>query len=110
MDDRKSVSGNIFNLGGAAIAWSSKKQETVALSSSEIEYVATSSSACQATCLRRILAEIGHGQNEATEIFCDNKAAIMMSRNPTYHSMTKHIQTQIHYIRELVEGIVTLEL
>ena len=58
LDDRRSTSGSIFNLGAGAVTWSSKKQATTALSTSEAEYIAATSSACQAVWLRRLLADL----------------------------------------------------
>ncbi|CAL5345664.1 unnamed protein product [Camellia sinensis] len=102
LDDRWSISANVFTLGSGVITWSSKKQATVALSSSEAEYVAATSAACQAIWLRRMLAELQQRQEGATEIFCDNKATIFMTKNPAFHSRTKHIDMRLHFIRDLV--------
>lgn len=85
LDDRRSTSGNIFTLGSGAITWSSKKQATAALSYSGAKYVAAASSTCQALWLRRLLADFSQEQEGATDIFCDNKAAIAMTKNPVYH-------------------------
>lgn len=85
-----------------AISWSSKKQATEPLSSSEGEYVAATSAACQAIWMRRILEELGYEQGEATAILCDNISAIHMTRNPAIHSRIKHIGIRVHFIRELV--------
>uniref|UniRef100_A0A803MXR3 Retrovirus-related Pol polyprotein from transposon TNT 1-94-like beta-barrel domain-containing protein n=1 Tax=Chenopodium quinoa TaxID=63459 RepID=A0A803MXR3_CHEQI len=57
--------------------------------------------ACQMVWLRRLLSEVGCEQKQATEIFCDNKATIAMTKNPAYHSRTKHIDIRFHYIRSL---------
>ncbi|CAL5390436.1 unnamed protein product [Camellia sinensis] len=102
LDDRRSISANVFTLGSGVITWSSKKQATVALSSSEAEYVAATSAACQAIWLRRILAELQQRQEGATEIFCDNKTTIFMTKSPAFHSRTKHIDMRLHFIRDLV--------
>ena len=72
------------------------------LSTSEAEYVATTSAACQAIWLRRMLADLQPEQKGATKIFCDNKATISMTKNPTFHSRTKHFELRHHYIRDLV--------
>ena len=110
LDDRKSTSGQVFFLGSGAVSWSSKKQDTVVLSSSEAEYMAATSSACQATWLRKILADFGQAQIDATDIYCDNKSAIAMSRNPAFHSRTKHIDIHYHFIRDLtMKGEVQLK-
>ena len=103
-DDRNSTSGYVFNLGSGAIAWSSKKQQIVTLSSAEAEYVAATSAACQSVWMRRILSDLQHAQNQPTEIFCDNKSAIALSKNHVFHKRSKHIDTRFHFIRELVNG------
>jgi len=72
LDDRRSTTGYVFNLGSAAISWSSKKQPSTALSSSEDEYIAVTSIACQAIWLRRILEDMKQHQQEATINHCDN--------------------------------------
>ena len=102
MDDRRSMTGYVFNLGSRAIAWSSKKQPSTALSSSEVEYIAVTSTACQAVWLRRILEDMKQHQSEATIIHCDNQSTIAMTKNPMYHNRTRHIDTRHHFIRELV--------
>ncbi|TYK04671.1 Retrovirus-related Pol polyprotein from transposon TNT 1-94 [Cucumis melo var. makuwa] len=98
----RSVSANVFTLGSGVITWSSKKQATVILSSSEAEYAAATSAACQAIWLRRMLTELQHEKEGATVIFCDNKATISMTKNLTFHSRTKHIDIHFHFIRDLV--------
>ena len=50
--------------------------------------------------LRRILEDMGERQNDPTEIFCDNKSAIAMTKNPVHHSRTKHIEIKYHFVRE----------
>ncbi|RVW83084.1 Retrovirus-related Pol polyprotein from transposon TNT 1-94 [Vitis vinifera] len=110
LEDRKSTSGYMFSLGSGAVCWSSKKQAVTALSSSEAEYTAATSSACQAVWLRRILVDINQEHEEPTVIYCDNKAAIAMTKNPAYHGRTKHVDIRVHFIRDLVvEGKVVLQ-
>ncbi|KAD3068312.1 hypothetical protein E3N88_36192 [Mikania micrantha] len=110
IDDRKSVSANIFMLGNGPVSWSSKKQSTVALSSSEAEYIAATSAACQGIWLRRILADLRLDVYEPTTIWCDNKSAINLSKNPIMHSRSKHIELKHHFIRDLVkQGMIMLE-
>ncbi|KDP42370.1 hypothetical protein JCGZ_01946 [Jatropha curcas] len=102
LDDRRSVSTNVFSFGLGAVTWSSKKQATTALSSSEAEYVAATSVACQAIWLRRILVDLHQRQEGPTEIFCDNKATIFTTKNPAFQSRTEHIDIRFHFIRGLV--------
>ncbi|CAI7905761.1 unnamed protein product [Closterium sp. NIES-53] len=100
---RKSTSGYVFTLLGAAVSWQSKKQPTVALSSTEAEYMALTQGAMEAIWLRRLLAELGHPQPNPTPLFCDNQAAISLSHNAVLHRRTKHIEVKHHFIREAVE-------
>ncbi|KAK9750926.1 hypothetical protein RND81_02G229900 [Saponaria officinalis] len=110
LDDRKSTSRNIFSLGSGVITWSSKKKETVALSSSEAEYAAATSATRQTLWLRKLLTDLGCVQTEATEILCDNRAAIAMSKNRAFHARTKHVDIKHHFIRQLVsDGKVVLK-
>lgn len=85
VDDRKSTSSWIFSLGSATVAWSLKKQEITALSSTEAEYIATTSMACQAVWMRRLLEDMNEKQHAATVIYCDNKYAIEIAK--TLHNM-----------------------
>ena len=102
IDDRKSTSGYVFSIGSGAVAWASKKQPIVTLSSAKAEYVAATAAACQTVWMRNVLEELLHEQNEATQIFCDNMSAIALSKNHVFHKQSKHIDTRYHYIREMV--------
>lgn len=102
IDDRKSVSAYLFSLGSGAVAWRSKKQNSVALSSTEAEYISASEAASEAVWIRRILEDLGFKQQEPTVIFCDNNSAINLSKNPVMHSRSKHIELKYHYIRDMV--------
>ncbi|GKV45376.1 hypothetical protein SLEP1_g52467 [Rubroshorea leprosula] len=97
LDDKKSTSGFVFMLGSGAISWSSKKQPIVTLSTTEAEYVAATSCACQAIWLRRIMEELELNQHEATSIYCDNSSAIKLSKNPVLHGRSKHIHVRIQF-------------
>ena len=85
-----------------ALSWSSKKQELVSLSTSKAEYIATTSAACQEVWISRLVADFFY--QKATEIFCDNRSAIAMSKKPTFHSRTKRIYILYHIIRRLVSN------
>jgi hypothetical protein len=108
--DRRSISGSLFKLYGAPISWQCKKQETVALSSTEAEYMAATLATQEAVWLRNLLQDMNFKQNEATTIFEDNQGCIKLSKDATDHSRTKHIDIKHHFIREKVENkIVKLE-
>ena len=102
-DTRRSVTGYVFELGGAAITWNSKLQPTVALSTSEAEYMAACAATQEAIHLRRLLGDLGFPQEGPTVILEDNMGCICMSENPVMHRRTKHIDIKFHFIREAVE-------
>lgn len=87
-DDMRSTSGYIFSLGSGFFCWNSKKQDVVAQSTAEAEYVAATTAVNQALWLRKLLVDLKHEQQEATEIFVDNEAAITISNNPLFHGRT----------------------
>ncbi|CAM8915543.1 unnamed protein product [Rhodiola kirilowii] len=110
VETRKSTSGYAFYLGDGVVSWSSKKQQVVALSTAEAEYIAVTTAACQAVWLRRILEDLKHKQEGPMKIMCDNKSAIALAKNPVFHGRSKHIGIRYHYIRELVkDGEIELE-
>nr|CAD1823506.1 unnamed protein product [Ananas comosus var. bracteatus] len=102
IDDRSSTSGFVFKLGSSTVCWSSKKQHTMALSSSEAEYVALTTAACQAIWLRRILCDLYQKQTDPMIIYCGNQSTIVTAKNPVQHSRTKHIEIRHHFIRDQV--------
>jgi hypothetical protein len=104
LDDRKSTSGHVFQLGTNLISWESKKQPIISISSAEAEYVATTSTSCQVVWLRRILKDMSHTEKDPTPIFYDNTSAISLSKNHGFHKKSKHIDTRFHFIRELVNN------
>jgi hypothetical protein len=108
-DDRKSISGYSYLLGGAAYAWSSKKQSTTALSSTEAEYTAIAHATRQAVWVRNLLKELGFPQEEPTLLFGDNQSAITIAHDPQYHARSKHFDVQNHFVREKIEnGVIKL--
>jgi hypothetical protein len=99
----------VFYIGGFPVCWKSKRQPTVALSTSEAEYMSMASAAQTAIWLRCLLEDLGVSQNDATEMFEDNQGCIGMAKNPVNHERTKYIDIKYHFVRELLErGIVKL--
>lgn len=110
VEDRKSTSGYVFILSSTAVAWSSRKQPIVALSTTEAEFVAAAACTCQAVWMKRVLKKLGYEGNESTIIFCDNSSAIKLSKNHVMHGRSKHIDVRFHFLRDLVnEGVVQLK-
>ena len=103
MDDMKSTVGYAFLLGTGVFSLTSKKQDNVALSTAEAEYVSTTLARTQAMWLRKIMNDIGEKQEESTPFFWDNKSAIAMPKNPINHDATRHIKLKNHFIKDVVE-------
>ena len=102
--DRKSTSGYIFLLGGAAISWKSCKQTCVALSTAEAEYVALSAAAQEAMWLQRLVSDLLNKSIQETVIFEDNQSAICLAKNQQVHGRSKHIDIKYHFVRDMVEA------
>ena len=108
-DGYKSTSGYVFIAGGAAITWGSRKQTTIALSSTEAEYVALSECSREAMWLRHLYGELGYVQKGPTLLLGDNDGSIAMTRNPQFHKRSKHVDIRWHWVRDLVQdGLITI--
>ncbi|TXG46650.1 hypothetical protein EZV62_011029 [Acer yangbiense] len=101
LDDSKSTTRYNFSLGSGAFSWNSKKQEVVAQSTSEAEYVTTAASTNQAIWIRKVLANLNFIQAKPTVLWCDNISAISMAKNHVQNGRTKHINVNFHAIREV---------
>lgn len=102
--DRRSYTGYSFFMGGAAITWKSQKQRTVALSSTEAEYVSMSEATKEVLHLRSLLLELGLGEFIPITLYTDNRGAQQLASNSVYHARTKHIDIRHHFIREAIEN------
>lgn len=103
-DDGRSTTGHIFYFRDSPITWCSQKQETVALSSCEAEFMAATEAAKQAILLQELLGEIVGESSERVMIHIDNKSAIALTKNPVFHGRSKHIHIRYHFIRECIDG------
>ncbi|GJP73660.1 hypothetical protein CLOP_g4355 [Closterium sp. NIES-67] len=101
--DGTSIGGYVCLLGGGAVSWRSKKQNEVGLSSCETEYMALHHGAKEVVWLRRLLEELGVGQEEPTVVFCDNESAVKLAKNACLHGLTKHIRPKWHWVRRLLD-------
>ena len=100
-------------MAGGPVAWKSSKQQSVALSSTEAEYMGQSMAATQTMWTRGLLAELqidGTIPKGATIIYADNQGAIKLAENPVFQRRSKHISIRYHYTRDLIQqGEIKLE-
>jgi len=102
-EDRCAITGYAFLIDGGAVSWSSKHQEIVFLSTTESEYVAATHGMKEAIWLRSLLSEVFDPIKPPTTLFSDNQAAIALTCDHQYHSCTKHINVQYHFICWVIE-------
>ena len=98
----KSTSGTRHFLSHSLISWFSKKQNSVALSTTEAEYIATCSCCAQALWMKQTLSDYNINLQK-NHIKCDNTNAINLSKNPIQHSRTKHIEIRNHFLRDHIQ-------
>ena len=91
----------MFITNNVSISWESRKQRTVALSTTEAEYMALSDAAKEAVYLRALLNKIGYPQ-KVVEIFNDNQGTIQLTKNSMFHKRSKHIDIRFHFIQEVI--------
>lgn len=110
INDRRSTTGFVFLISGGAISWSSKKQTSVALSSTEAEYMAAAAATKEAIWLKTFLSELNFSKTHPITLQIDNQSAILLAKNAMFHERTKHIAIRYHFIREkLEEGEICVE-
>jgi hypothetical protein len=111
-DSRKSTTGYVLMLNGAAISWKSKRQNVVALSSAEAEFMAASLLVQEVMYIRKLLEKLGFLQSGPTPIFEDNRTCIAWSEGSVGGSdRAKHIDLRCHFVHEAVKsGILTLRV
>ena len=102
-DDRKSTTGMVVMMNGSVVSWMSKKQTTVALSTAEAEYMALGGTIQEIKWIKSLLGELGVLVKEPITIWCDNQAAIAISKNNVNHNRTKHIDIKHHFVRDAVK-------
>jgi hypothetical protein len=106
VDERKSTSGGAFFLGDSLVKWLSKKQGSISLSTTEAEYISTATCCTQVLWMIHTLADLEVKYAAPIPIHCDNTSAISVSKNPIFHSKTKHIPIKYHFLREKVTNQV----
>jgi hypothetical protein len=101
-DTHRSSSSYAVFLGDNLVSWSSKRQPVVSLSSAEAKYRAVANDVAEAAWLRQLLQELHSPLATSTLVFCDNVSAVYLSTNPVQHQRTKHVEIDLHFIRERV--------
>ena len=101
---RKSLTSFCVLLGNSLISWRTKKQTYVAMSSAESEYRAMATICCEITWLLKLLSDLGVKHDNPVRLYCDNKSAMHIAKNPVFHERTKHIEGDSHLVRDKVLG------
>ena len=101
IDSRRSTTGYVFTYNGTAISWNSKRQPTVAASTTEAEYMAAAAAAKEALWLKRLLEDFGM-QVPTVHMHIDNQSALKLIKNPVQSNRAKHIDVMHHFVRERV--------
>lgn len=99
---RKSNSGMIVQINGGTVAWSSRKQDVVSLSSTEAEFYALAETAKEVAWVTKILAELNVSTSDPVKIMSDNQSCIKMIENEKFSNRTKHIDTRYHYVKDMI--------
>jgi hypothetical protein len=103
-DDLKSQSGYVFTVNSGAVSWKSSKQDTVAASTTEAEYIAASEAAKEGVWIRKFLSELGVFSSVSSPLglCCDNNGAIAQAKEPRNHQKNKHVLRKFNLIQEIV--------
>lgn len=106
---RRSVTGYSLKLGGSTVFWKTKKQATVSRSSAEAEYRALASAVSEIIWFKGVLLDLRIEHMSPVNVFCDSKSAIYIATNPVFHERTKHLEIDLHFVREkLSQNLIKL--
>ena len=101
----------MFTLNGGAITWKSSKQETVADSTCESEYIATSEAAKEVIWVKNFIGDLGvvPAIKDPMEIFYDSNSAVALAKEPRDHGRSRHIDRKYHFNRHTIEEGIIVE-
>nr|CAN65956.1 hypothetical protein VITISV_009071 [Vitis vinifera] len=103
-DDYSSISAYFVYLGWNLVSWSSKKQQTVARSSTEAEYRSVAATSAELRWVSSFLSELGISLTTSPVVYCDNVGATQLSSDPIFHSCMKQVAIDYHFIRDQVQS------
>lgn len=103
-DDRKYIGGYRVFLGLNLISYSSKKQSTIAHSSTEVVYKSLVNAACECLWLQQLLSELDFFFAQPLTLYYDNLGATYLSVNPIFYSRTKHVNIDFHFVRDRIQA------
>jgi len=87
LEDKRSTTGFVFMIGDGAISWSSKRQPTITLSTTEAEYMANTQARKEAVWITKLMMDLGYMEEKKMMVIrCDNQGAISLTKNPTHHA------------------------
>jgi len=98
LPNHRSTSGYVFMLAGGPMTWKSKKQASVALSTTEAKYYVVGIACQEAIWLKQLCQELGMKLDEPINMYTDNMGAVALSDNPVFHNQSKHIDIKWHFI------------
>ena len=108
-DNERSTGGYVVKMGTEAISWSSKLQGIVALSTTEAEYVASTSAGQEILWLCHLLSELGYTCSTPSTLFVDNRSALSVAKNPEHHGRMKHLDLRYYWLRDEVDkGVINV--
>lgn len=102
IDKIRSTTGYVFKIYGSPISWRSVLQATVALSTTESEYMAMAEGVKEALWLKGLMYDLGMKQ-DSVDLWCDSQSAIHLAKNQVHHVRTKHIDVRYHFVRDVIE-------
>jgi hypothetical protein len=103
-DRARSTTGFGVFIGPNLVQWGSRRQDVVAKSTTEAEYIAANEAASEAKWFRLWLQELGYPQTAATKVLIDNQSTIRVAKNPEHHTRMRHLDTKWHWLRDEVES------
>ena len=103
VDSRKSTSGYLITFAGGAVAWQSRLQKCIALSTTKAEFIAATEACKELLWMKKFIQELGISQ-ERYVLFCDSQSAIHLGKNSTFHARSKHIDVRYHWIRDVLNS------